>query len=101
MNTIKVANKVLMLCAVKAEEATKLSLEEVRDLVAWCRCQDESLWDVLTLQEILNVYRVSAEYETFEAWLGEEPTAAVAAWNTAIINPENTMVPRTSEWIML
>ena len=62
----------------------------------WCDCQSESLWAAMSLQEILNVYRASAEYVTWEGWASEDWKAAHAAWNRAIIDPENKMIPRAA-----
>jgi hypothetical protein len=48
----------------------------------------------MSLQEILNVYRATAEYDTFEGWAEEDWRAAYAAWNRAVIKPGNKMQPR-------
>jgi hypothetical protein len=84
MKTIAVADKVLALCAVKAADAGDLTREEVKALDYWCDCQTEAIWDGLGLQEILNVYRVSAEWTGWEDWSEEEPAAAIRGWNRAV-----------------
>jgi hypothetical protein len=90
--TIPVASKVLALRSVKADRAAALTREEVVSLMEWCDYQREDLWESMSLQEILNVYRAAAEYETFEAWAEEDRKAAHAAWNRAVISPGNKMV---------
>lgn len=90
--TIKVTPGVLRLCFVKAVRAEALTRDEVVFLISWCDCQRKDLWENMTLQEILNVYRATAEYNTFEAWAKEDRRAAHAAWNRAVISPGNRMV---------
>jgi hypothetical protein len=90
MATIFVTDKAISLCAVKARNASDLTREEIKALTYWCDCQTKSLWDDLTLQEILNVYRVSAEWMTWEDWLDEERIKAVRGWNRATF-PKNHM----------
>ena len=92
--TIKVSQKILAHCFVKSERATNLSLEEMEALINWCGCQRADLWEGMGLQEILNVYRATAEYETFEGWAEEDWQSAYKAWNSAVINPDNRMTPR-------
>lgn len=92
IHSIKVPAKVLALCYVKSEFAQDLNIDELRELVSWCNHQTESLWEDMTLQEILNVYRASGEYISWEGWCQEEPRAARDAWNRAIINPDNKML---------
>ncbi len=91
MKTIKVSRKVLELCFVKAEHASDLDREQTANLMAWCDCQSEDLWTDMTLQEILNVYRVSAEWNTFEDWADADRETAHEAWNSAVIDPGNQM----------
>ncbi|WKT94529.1 hypothetical protein QYR01_10520 [Brucella anthropi] len=91
MKTIKVHPKLLHLCAVKVENAADMSREETAALMNWCDCQTESLWDHMSLQEILNVYRVSAEWDTWEDWAQDDPQDARYMWNKAVIDPENKM----------
>lgn len=98
MKTIDVPEHILALCAVKAREATALTLDELRALVAWADCQTASLWDNMSLQEILNVYRVSGEWDTWEAWAEQPGPAAYLAWNLAVESPLNVMrVPEAEE----
>lgn len=85
---IEVSNHALRYCTVKAMDARNLNREEILNLMAWCDCQDESFWDNLTLQEILNVYRVSADYMTFQDWTIEQPRKAWEAYNRAVL-PHN------------
>jgi hypothetical protein len=92
--TIKVAPEVLKFCGVKASKAADLTLEDAEHLMNWCNCQTASLWDNMSLQEILNIYRSTAEYETFEGWADEDWKSAYKAWNRAVINPGNKMRPR-------
>lgn len=82
--SVEVAPKVLELCGIKSRYAEDLDLEELRALVNWCNGQDESLWDGMTVQEILNVYRVSAEWVDWQAWAQERPLVARAAWNRVV-----------------
>lgn len=89
--TIPVTPEALRLCFVKAERAEALTREEIVALMSWCDCQREDLWENMSLQEILNVYRATAEYESFEAWAQEDRRAAHAAWNRAVINRGNKM----------
>lgn len=84
MKTIDVTDKALALCAVKARTATELTRDDIKALTYWCDCQTEALWDGMTLQEILNVYRVSAEWTTWEDWSEEQRQAAVRGWNRAV-----------------
>ena len=94
VNTVQVSKKILELCSVKARIVDELTRDEIKDLMYWCDCQSESLWDGMSLQEILNVYRASAEWDTFESWAEEDWIAAYNAWNSAIINPRNLMLER-------
>jgi hypothetical protein len=91
--TVPVPAKVLQHCAVKAKRAADMTREEVTSLMSWCDCQREDLWDNMSLQEILNVYRATAAWMTFEAWAEEDRPAAHAAWNAAVIAPGNKMRP--------
>lgn len=90
--SIEVAPAVLALCSVKAILASDLTRQEAADLMHWCDWQTESLWDNMSLQEILNVYRVSAEWDTWECWSQEDRKAAHAAWNRAVIKSGNRMM---------
>ena len=83
-----------LLGAIKAVTAAELKLEEVQLLVTWCSFQDSNLWDTLSLQEILNVYRATIEWDTFEDWAESDWKEAYAAWDAAVIDPENKMSPR-------
>lgn len=94
---VVVEPKVIELCAVKAAFATDLTFEEIEALVNWCNCQQSDLWDGMSLQEILNVYRATAEWYTFEAWAEEDWEAAYAAWNAAVIDDGNKLMPRVTE----
>jgi len=92
--TIKnVPLKFLQLCTVKSEKAQDLTRDEICALMGWCDCQEDALWDSMSLQEILNVYRVSAEWDTWEGWASEDVKAAHKAWNRAVIWPGNKMQP--------
>lgn len=94
MKTVAADPRHIALCSVKAERAADLTREETRDLMSWCDYQTEDLWSNMSLQEILNVYRASAEYTTWEAWADEDWRAAYKAWNGAVIDPGNKMKPR-------
>jgi hypothetical protein len=94
--SISVEPQVLALCSVKAALASALTRQEIADLMSWCDCQEEALWDDMTLQEILNVYRVSAEWDTWQGWAEEDRKAAHAAWNRAVVDPGNRMMPRAA-----
>ena len=69
---------------IKAKRAAQLSREEASQLMSWCDWQIEALWDDLNLQQILNVYHASAEYEDAQSWLEEEPEKAVKGFNKAV-----------------
>lgn len=75
---------------VKAEVVADLTLEDCRMLARWADYQASALWDGLTLQEILNVYRASWEWDTWQGWAEEEPDAARDGWNSAVA-PINQM----------
>jgi hypothetical protein len=91
VKSVFVAPHILNLCFVKAARADELTRDEVAGLMRWCDCQREDLWDGMSLQEILNVYRRSAEFETWESWEQEEPGAARDAWNE-VVKLENQLV---------
>lgn len=78
--------------AVKAQAVADLTLEDCRMLARWADCQSAYLWDDMNLQEILNVYRVSYEWDTWEGWAEEDRPASHRAWNSAVIDPGNRMV---------
>lgn len=88
LKTVKVTPAALALCGVKAERVENLTREEIKSLMSWCDYQTESLWDDMNLQEILNVYRVSADWEDFESWAQEEGDIARKAWNK-VVRKEN------------
>jgi hypothetical protein len=83
------------LCAIAAERATDLTREETAILMGWCDLQTESLWDGMSLQSILNVYRASAEWVTWEGWREEEFDAAGLAWDAAVVEPGNRLLQPT------
>ena len=89
--TIAVEPRHLALCSVKAERAEHLTRDETVALMGWCDVQTEDLWNDMSLQEILNVYRVSAEWQTWEDWALEDRAAAHKAWNCAVIDRGNQM----------
>lgn len=74
--------------AVKAAKASELTVAEMIDLAAWCEGQSSDLWDGLSLQEVLNVYRASAEWINFELWAEDEGDKARKAWNR-VVRPAN------------
>ena len=88
--SVAVRPDVLKHCYVKARLADKLSYHEIVGLMNWCDHQEESLWDGISLQEILNVYRVSAEWDNFEVWAMERGNEARRAWNS-VVRPKNRM----------
>lgn len=85
-----------MMARLQRVRAENLTRDETATLMAWCDLQTESLWDKMSLQEILNVYRATSEWTTFEAWAEEDWRAAYAAWNRAVIDTGNKMRPRTA-----
>ena len=87
---VQVKPDILALCAVKAAHAEDLTREEIASLMNWCDYQQEDLWDGMNLQEILNVYRVSAEWENFESWAIEQGDVARKAWN-GVVRPINRL----------
>lgn len=91
MKTVEVSAKYLAHCSVRPRLAADLSRQDVSDLMHWCDGQTEALWDDMSLQEILNVYRVSAEWDTWEVWASEDRVSAHAAWDRAVIDPGNRM----------
>lgn len=95
--TIKITAQAQVLAlsrsSVKAQRAEDLTFREIADLVNWCNHQRSNLWEEMSLQEILNVYRVSIEWDTWEGWASEERGAARKAWDRAVISPGNKMAP--------
>jgi hypothetical protein len=73
--------------------AGDLTRQQIEHLMSWCDYQAEDLWDGMNLQEILNVYRVSAVWENFEGWAEEEGDVARCAWN-AVVRPINHLTLR-------
>jgi hypothetical protein len=90
-HSVTVSIGTLALCEIKSRYAHQMTRDEMQALSNWCDWQDESLWDDMELQEILNVYRVSAKYVTWQGWVEESPRAAKRAWNQAIYNNHNLM----------
>ena len=97
IKVVQVKDTVLALCAVKAAHVDQLTIEECEALVNWCSHQQSDLWEDMSLQEILNVYRATAEWDTFEAWAQEDREAACAAWNAAVIDEGNKLEPRDAD----
>lgn len=96
LHTVEADPKAIALCSVKAARADLLTLEEAGDLAHWAGCQTCDLWDSMNLQEILNVYRASAAWGTWEDWAAVDWRAAYAAWDGAVIDPGNRMQPRAA-----
>jgi len=94
MKTVNASEKAIALCSVKSRKTEDLTQQETSDLMAWCDAQSSDLWDGMKLQEILNVYRVSADYISWEAWAIEDCRAAYKAWNKAIVDPGNKLISR-------
>lgn len=67
-------------------DTAKLTLDQIKTLTNWCDCQRCSLTDSLSLAEILALFHVSIDWDTFEDWTEEEPAAAVAAYNGVVKN---------------
>jgi hypothetical protein len=91
IKTIPVSDEILKHCGVKHALASDLTFEEIDRILHWCKWQSYDLWEDMSLQEILNVYRISAEWDTWQVWAEHEPVEAFAAWNSAVINPGNKM----------
>lgn len=91
IHSVDVSDRALALCGIKSRYAQDMTREEAQALMNWCDWQDESLWEDMSLQEILNVYRASAEYVSWQAWCEESPRAAREAWNNAVIRSGNLM----------
>lgn len=72
-------------------DAALLNREQVSDLMGWCDFQDESLWDGMTMQEILNIWHVSIEYDSFEGWAQERGDEARKQWNR-VTYPNNHLM---------
>lgn len=70
-------------------DAGKLLREETQRLMDWCDFQSESLWEGMTLQDILNVWHVSCDWDSFEGWASEEGDVARKAWNSVVSDPEH------------
>lgn len=79
---------------IKQTDAAKLTREDTQTLMGWCDHQHGSLWDDMTLQDILNVYHVSHEWLTFEDWAEEEGDVARQAWNRVVSDPNHHLVLR-------
>lgn len=73
------------------KDASELLFQEIAILFEWAEEQDSEFFIDLSLQEVLNVYRVSADYEDFEEFLDLNPEKAVVAYNSAV-NEDNQMV---------
>jgi hypothetical protein len=65
-------------------DASKLTREEIARIMNWCDHQAEDLWDGMTLQDILNVWHISRDWDTFEDWAMEEGDIARKAWNSVV-----------------
>jgi hypothetical protein len=91
LKTVEVEPEVLGWCLIKAESVLDMTFDDLKRLENWTASQQSSLWDNMSLQEILNVYRVSAAWDDWEDWYDEEPNRAKMAWNEAVINPDNKM----------
>ena len=76
---------------VRAASVMDMTLDEACQLRYWAQWQNSKLWENMSLQEILNVYRVSSHWATWENWYNEEPNMAKMAWNEAVIDPKNKM----------
>lgn len=76
-------------------DAGNLFFEEISLLIEWTEYQDSRLFDGLTLQELLNLYRISAEHGDIDAWFEEDPEAALIGYNSAV-NSDNVMRASTS-----
>lgn len=92
MKTISLTPEQVANLPVKAERVADMTLEDCRMLARWAYYQSSALWDDMNLQEILNVYRASWEWDTWEGWSEEDRPAAHAAWNRAVIDPGNRMI---------
>lgn len=88
LDAVPVPDKLLKTLSVKAVYAADLTVEEMINLASWCEGQSSDLWDGLSLQEVLNVYRVSAEWINFELWTQDEGDIARRAWNR-VVRPDN------------
>lgn len=88
LDGVRLSRKRLAGCFVKAWRAIDLTRDETKALMNWCDHQAEDLWDGMALQEILNVYRLSAPWENFEAWAEAEGDKARRAWNS-MVRPMN------------
>lgn len=93
MKTIDVPEKALALIAIKARTVEAMDLDDLRALISWCEWQAECLWSDLSPQELLNIYRVSAEWTTWTAWCEEDEAAAVRAFNRAV-KPSHRLLRR-------
>lgn len=85
---VNVAPDVQVHLGVMSAKASDLVRDEIQTLMNWCDWQREDLWDGMSLQEILNVYRVSGAWVSFEAWAEEEGDVARFAWNR-VTHPHN------------
>jgi len=65
-------------------DAALLSRDEVQRLMGWCDRQRESLWDGMTLQDILNVWHISCQWDNFESWSEDEGDVARLCWNAVV-----------------
>jgi hypothetical protein len=82
---------------ITSKKAADLSREECQTLMNWCDWQREDLWSGMSLQDILNVYHVSSEWDTFEAWSEEEGDVARHAWNSVVENKGHHLILRDDE----
>lgn len=70
--------------AVRAVRAGDLGRDDIAILTNWCNHQREALWQGMNLQEILNVYRLSAEYDNFEQFIEDVGNVARREWNRGV-----------------
>lgn len=66
------------------KDASELLFQDIVLLLDWCSMQDDNMFIDLSLQELLNLYRISHNWEDFDMWFNEEPKAALNAYNAAV-----------------
>ena len=57
--------------------------DELRDAASWCGFERESVWDSMTAEQILTVYRLSADWISLSGWAEEDPTSFREAFRGA------------------
>ena len=92
MNFIELTEKQTANLDFEIKDASELLYQEIAIIFEWAEEQDSDFFVDLSLQEVLNVYRVSADYEDFEEFLEMNSEKAVEAYNSAVAEDNRIVV---------